>query len=267
MRWFEHETDEAKGYWLKPPYDKVYVAPDPHDGLTKASADSFDAFVNVSDSECAYFEPSRPGQHMHWYPVNESGRWNLSYLFWLKKVLDYHHEKGHRVYLHCHAGAYRSPSAAVLWLISRGHSRDEALTLGKESGSHLYKLWRSYDNVPKGADQLFQLMREHPDHSLAGILMRLPDVWNHEIHSGYLRTIMIKRRYFWFYYDLQDRYRALRDWLKREGYTQDGFCRIVYRRRHFWAKAAESEPALDYPGNPWVEWSADQKRWIKKEKV
>lgn len=126
-KWFEHAENKASGYNLKAPYDRIIVGCDPRDGMTKETADSFDVYVNVSDSACSTFEPSRLGQAMHWYPVNECGLWNLSYLFWLKTVLDHHFDAGHRIYLHCHAGAYRSPSAAVLWLQSRGHTPEEAL--------------------------------------------------------------------------------------------------------------------------------------------
>lgn len=69
--------------------------------MTEESAKSYDAIVNVSCSPCAYFHPAFPGQYMHWYPVNEMGEWSYGYFYWLVKVLDFHYEKGHKVYLHC----------------------------------------------------------------------------------------------------------------------------------------------------------------------
>jgi hypothetical protein len=181
MKWFEQSENKASGYKLKAPYDNVIVGCDPRDGMTQATADSFDVYINVSDTACTTFEPSRLGQFMHWYPVNECGLWNLSYLYWLKTVMDHHYNAGHRIYLHCHAGAYRSPSAAVLWLQSRGHSPAEALDLGKEKESCLYRLWKSYDNIPKLKDDVFRLMSEHPTWSLGGILHETHDYWNKEV--------------------------------------------------------------------------------------
>src|SRR5579863_8548765 len=79
--WYDQPRNFVDPYRLKPPYDNVYVGPDPHDGMTKEFADQFDAIVNVSSTECATFEPSRPDQRTYWYPIIEMGRWSLGYLF------------------------------------------------------------------------------------------------------------------------------------------------------------------------------------------
>lgn len=246
MKWYEHPETKIRGYWLKPPYDNILVACDPLDGMTKETADSFDAFINVSDSVCNTFQPSRPGQAMHWYPVNELGMWNLSYLFWLKKVLDYHYDAGHKIYLHCHAGAYRSPSAAVLWLQSRGLDEGQALFFGKEPESGLYRLWKSYGNIPKLKDQVFKLMREHPTWSLGGVLHHTGDDWNTEVSSGHYRIVTLKHRYFWFYYKpkyaIRSAHQWLEQWFKRCGYYREGCGTYYYRRKYFWVLPRNAEP-------------------------
>jgi hypothetical protein len=272
MKWFEHEKDEVRGYRLKEPYQNVMVGCDPKDGMTKASADSFDVYVNVSDSECNTFEPSRDGQFMHWYPVNECGRWNLSYLFWLKKVMDHHHAAGRRIYLHCHAGAYRSPSAAILWLQSRGHSAEEALTIGKESGSTIYRLWKSFDNIPKLKDEVFKLMNEHPTWSLGGILHHTKDYWNHEVMSGSGRRNALLHRYLWFYYEpkwwLRDKFRKFKDWaFRRYGWFSEGYGTYMYRRKYFWAWPTHAEPE-DPSDRISVshQWDPETRKFEKKER-
>ena len=269
MKWFEHPKDIASGYQLKAPYDRVFVGCDPRDGMTKESADSFDVYVNVSDTACTTFEPSRLGQAMHWYPVNECGLWNLSYLFWLKTVLDHHYDAGHRIYLHCHAGAYRSPSAAVLWLQGRGHTPAEALEFGKEKESALYRLWESYDNIPKLKDKVFSLMREHPTCSLGSILHRTGDYyWNKEILSGHSRTCSILHRYFWFYYKpkwwLKDKKNRTRDWFKGFGYHTEGCGTWIYKRKNFWDPLQDAEPTDPNETAGWdCKWDTVEGKWKK----
>ncbi len=186
--------------------------------MTEESAKSYDAIVNVSCSPCAYFHPAFPGQYMHWYPVNEMGEWSYGYFYWLVKVLDFHYEKGHKVYLHCHVGAYRSPHAAIFWLMSRGHTHEEAVEIEynnpervkeykeERGGQHWkYKLTYCYrmGNIPKNVAELFKRMRENPTWSLAGVLLhgkkwieRSPEVMGNK--RSRFRYWM--HTTFWFYY-------------------------------------------------------------------
>lgn len=271
-KWFEHDKNKASGYELRTPYNNVVVGCDPRDGMTKTTADSFDVFVNVSDTPCTTFEPSRQGQFMHWYPVNECGLWNLSYLFWLKRVLDHHFDAGHRIYLHCHAGAYRSPSAAILWLQSRGHSAEESLELGKEKESAIYRLWKSYDNIPKLKDEVFTLMRTHPTYSLGAVLHLTRDYWNKEVLSGYCRTNSLLHRYLWFYYQpkwwIKDKLTRLKDWSKGLSYYREGCGTWVYKRKYFWDSLQNAEPVdpNDSVGMN-CKWDSTTKTWVKSQTV
>lgn len=241
-KWCDHPETKVRGYYLEEPYDNVFIGCDPNDGMRIDAANRIDAFVNVSDSPCNHFEPSRPGQFMHWYPVNEAGRWNLGYLFWLKKVLDFHHEKKHQIYLHCHAGAYRSPSAALLWLQSRGISPEEALRIVKESSSLIYKIWENHGNIPALKDKVFESMRKHPNYSLAGTLFEASDndYWNHEIASGHLRKSGLLHRYFFFYYKpkwwMRDKIEWVKYWAKGYGWIRTGIAGTTYyKRARFWS--------------------------------
>jgi len=185
--------------------------------MTEETAKQFDAIVNVSCSPCAYFHPAFPGQAMHWYPVNEMGQWNYGYFYWLVKVLDFHYKKGHKIYLHCHAGAYRSPHAAIFWLMSRGHTHEEAIEIEwndpertkrwkeeRDGSMWKYKLTYCYrqGNIPKGVDKLFKRMREHPTWSFAGIMLHDPWIASVPETAGTFRMRFSrwKHKTFWFYY-------------------------------------------------------------------
>lgn len=111
------------------PFDRIYITPTPKDGLTKEVADSFDAIINVSHSPEVLFESSRPDQRTYWYPVNECGEWSYAYFSYIFTILDFHYEKGHKILLHCHAGAYRSPSIVRQWLRYKGYSMEEAYNI------------------------------------------------------------------------------------------------------------------------------------------
>ncbi len=113
------------------PYDKIYITPTPKDGLTKATADSFDAIINVCHSPEVLFDPSRPDQRTYWYPLNECGEWSYAYFSYMFSVLDFHFEQGHKIIVHCHAGAYRSPSIVRQWLRYKGHTMEDAYNIAK----------------------------------------------------------------------------------------------------------------------------------------
>lgn len=267
MKWFEHEKNIAAGFKLKPPYDRIIIGCDPRDGMTKETADSFDVYINVSDSICTTFEPSRPGQFMHWYPVNECGLWNLSYLYWLKTVMDFHYDAGHRIYLHCHAGAYRSPSAALLWLQSRGISPRNALKICKDRGPSIYRIWQGNGNIPKLKDFVFAQMRKYPTWSLASILLqdapRAEHAWNREVLNGDSRTCCLTHHYFWFYYKpkwwFKEKIREFEYWaIKKYGWKRSKYCTSYYVREHFWAWGENAEPKYD-PYYDYDIWALDPK--------
>lgn len=248
-KWFQHQETKVTPYRLQGQYSNIYVGETPTDGMTQEYADQFDAFINVSDTVCESFAPSRPGQAMHFYPVNECGRWGYAYLYWLKKVMDYHFDAGHKIYLHCHAGAYRSPSAAVLWIMSRGTSLEFALVHGTLVGdkSHLHSLWRYSDNIPRHAVEFFGVMRAHPSVSLAGILNQLYKLepWNNEFFSGHHLKYSLLYHYFWWYYGPKYWLRAKRDrmmyFFRKHGYRVDGCATHIYRRKYFWAWPKNAE--------------------------
>jgi hypothetical protein len=117
-KWYQAKKTKIRGYWLPKPYNNIFIGSDPRDGADKTWADQFNAIVNVSCTQGALFEPSRPEQRTYWYPVNEMGEWSYAYFIYMFKVLSFHHKKKHKIYVHCHAGAYRSPSIVRWWLVA-----------------------------------------------------------------------------------------------------------------------------------------------------
>lgn len=118
--WYKQKKNGFRGAPCAAPYKNVFIGSDPLDGMTVEKANSFDAIVNVSCSECALFYPSYDGQAMYWIPVNEMGVWNYSAFVQFIKVMNFHHKKKHKIYVHCHAGAYRSPTMTMIWMFIKG---------------------------------------------------------------------------------------------------------------------------------------------------
>lgn len=274
MKWCRRRKTKARGYKLSPPYDNVFIGCDPNDGMTRKVADSFDVYVNVADSPCNTFEPSYPGQVMRWYPVNEMGRWNLSYLYWLKKVMDFHHDRGDRIYLHCHAGAYRSPSAALLWLQSRGLTPTQARKIVRERGPTIYKIWENHGNVPDLKDKLFKSMRKHPTWGLSGNLNEACGhvFKEHEVASGHTRTYNLLHHYFFFYFKpkawIRENWHDFKNWaFKRYGYYRQGWGTYYYVRKYFWVKPRNAEPKnLEESIVTFKKWSPSKRTFVKIRK-
>ena len=128
-KWWQHKKTKARKYKLSKPFENIWIGSDPQDGYTPEDAHKFDAILNVSDSECAFFYPSRPGQRMYWSPLNEMGYWGYAHFFYTKKILDFHYDRGETVLVHCHAGAYRSVRTGIWWMVSRGYTLEEAYAL------------------------------------------------------------------------------------------------------------------------------------------
>lgn len=182
-RWCESPQTEARFRQMAAPYDNIYVGSDPTDGMTPEDATSFQVFLNVSDSECNYFDPL-PGQRMHWTPINELGYWSYAPFFYVKKVLDHHYNRGEKIYLHCHAGAHRSPMMAMCWLLSRGITVKEAARLvwnGKNPKSGHWEVgafkrdWKIYRVIPRRIFEFYLRMARNPSYGLMGHMYNHPD--------------------------------------------------------------------------------------------
>jgi hypothetical protein len=182
-RWCDSPKTEVSLKQMAAPYDNIFVGSDPCDGFSRADAESFQAFLNVSDSECNYFDPL-PGQRMHWHPINEMGYWGYAPLFYCKKVLDYHYGQKNRIYLHCHAGAHRSPMMGFCWLLSRGHTVKDAARILWNGDNPRSGHWEVgafkrdltiYRVLPRRLMEFYRRVKENPTYSLMGYLYNHQD--------------------------------------------------------------------------------------------
>lgn len=290
--WWDQPKTWATWYHLKPPYNNVVVGCDPRDGMTKEDAQQFDAIVNVSSTKCATFMPARPDQRTYWFPIIEMGRWPVVYLLWLKEVMDYHHKQGHKIYLHCHAGAFRSPSAAILWMESRGHTIPEALDLCNERSEFFPRAWERQGNLPLRKNALWPMFRKQQEEydkrgygelCIESILYYDADrkskpLRDHEIMSGKHRIEHILREVFWFYYRpkywLNNQWRTFKEWaFERRGRITTGKgSSCGYTRKHFFARMEKAEPLgtnkvgeyawINKRWNKTSEYDLTQKKWI-----
>jgi hypothetical protein len=81
----------------------------------------FDIYINVSDEyipDCA--TAARAGKLYFWFPMNECcGDMGLNSLYGALQILWIAEEENKKVYLHCHAGANRSPTVADAYFFLR----------------------------------------------------------------------------------------------------------------------------------------------------
>ena len=177
--WWDQETDNVAGSWKVPPYDNFFIGSDPTIGMTEATARKFDAFINVGDSIGVTLDlPDFSQARTYWYPLYEFGTWGYGPFFWSKKILDYHHSLGHKVYLHCRAGRHRSPMIFLQWLLSRGHRLEEAAKMtftNKHEAKDLMNYLRQDilgGHIPGNLDEMHKRMKINPNQDFEWILMK-----------------------------------------------------------------------------------------------
>jgi len=141
--------------------------------------DKYNFFVNVSDDEP--YQMNKPDTEVHWFPVNEFGYWTYQPFYWITRLMDRAVEEKKDVYLHCHAGAHRSPMMGYLYLRSLGHNPDEAFKLLEEGwkvGADVTKNWLEetflndveYGRIPEDVVQFMKDVRNNPKDSLMTVM-------------------------------------------------------------------------------------------------
>lgn len=230
MKWYEHETTKVRCRQMPAPYENIWIGSDPNDGFTIEDAQSFDTIVNVSDSVCAYLHPARPDQRMHWYPINETAYWTYTPFYVIKHVLDYHYDRKDKIYLHCHAGAWRSPSMFRFWLLSRGVSRQEIMKIhGENFEPWKFKYyWEREGEFPLKIDEFYRRYNSRERHSLYSLLVGdktdKPLVFSTELYADkLLNRISHRNRWSWYYsiiYWIKERKRRYLAWKSGTRYVQ-----------------------------------------------
>ena len=174
--WYDQSETSVDGTWKVPPYGNFFIGSDPTAGMASELSSQFQAFVNVSDNPCATFNPPSHKPAMYWHSLDEWGDWGYTPFFWSKKILDYHHSEGHKIYLHCQAGRHRSPMIFLQWLLSRGHRIEEAAKLtftNKQEAKHiLYMVHQDIvgGHIPNNIPELHKRMTAYPEKSMSWIL-------------------------------------------------------------------------------------------------
>jgi hypothetical protein len=137
MRWFEQEEDGVRYSTLEPPFDWLSIGNHPSEkGMTRATAESFDLFLNVDDVLAYQLDAERPRADTRyiWQPIHEDSYWGYAPFFFVSRTLDRAEEEGLRTYLHCYAAFHRAPSVGLVWLWSRTGSLEAAALEFEKAG-------------------------------------------------------------------------------------------------------------------------------------
>ena len=184
--WYKHKKQASRQTREKIIINgtEIITGNDPRDGFTNKIARSFDAWINVSDTPCNSLSSLPWKCERYWFPVAEIHRWTYHHLFWIINVLDscIEREDIKRVYIHCHAGARRSPFSVVLWLVAKYGIKEAVKISILPDRRKDKKMWREYftRHLTKGGIygeimpelELFcKLIHLNPTYSLESILM------------------------------------------------------------------------------------------------
>jgi len=142
MKWWNHKKNNFNYKELPFVINKtmILIGSDPLDGWKKDNAKKIDAWINVSDTKCNSLEKTPWNCEKYWFPVPELYLWSYHHAFWIKEVLDelvFNRKDIKTIYLHCHAGARRSPMSLIFWFISH---------LGLENGVRAFYSFSHRDN-------------------------------------------------------------------------------------------------------------------------
>lgn len=152
-KWYSHSKPKVRFTVCAPPFDNIFVGSTPLDGMTLNFSNSFQAIVNVSHSpETLFLDQPNRDLKTYWIPINEMGEWSYSSLTQFCHILEYHHNKGHRVYVHCHAGVYRSVTLTKIWLYFFHRFRDDTLSLGWLKASAVVDGYSDFEEYKKNRD-------------------------------------------------------------------------------------------------------------------
>jgi hypothetical protein len=157
---------------------------------------------------------------MYWLPLNEMGYWGYSHFYATKKILDFHYERGDKILVHCHAGAYRSVKTVVWWLVSRGHTYSGACSI--ELGNEVVKE-SEYDvevgNTPKNLRELYSRMKRFPTYGVQGLTHPGSEALidkTSDVYSDYYRKHSLKCRLKAPWWTIKRKIRSIKDWWRRK---------------------------------------------------
>lgn len=176
--WFKQDKNTARWHTMKEPYSNISIGTTPLDGMTLETSQSFDVFVNVKGSPYHIYMDEKPREDtlFEWNPGTEFEKWGFRHLFWSKKILDAYHKQNKTIYLHCAAGAARSPITAMTWLISKKHTLDEVAEICAGDSRHT-------NSEKRNIERYFRLELIPPLEKLTEFYKRIddsPDTYEYE---------------------------------------------------------------------------------------
>jgi len=144
----------------------------------------YDTIINVSDDPFKTLTRKNQSNmcQTHWFPINEFGYWTYQPFFWIAHILTENVDKDNRIYLHCHAGAHRSPMMAYVYLRALENSPDEAFKLFKEhdgvdmkvkSANWLEEIFQNdveYGRIPEDIIEFMKYVLANPEQSLMEVM-------------------------------------------------------------------------------------------------
>lgn len=181
--WWGHPQNNITGRWVGGKFGNIYIGSNPMDGMTKEFATQFDAFINVADRplESLIQHYNSPSLHAtyYWHPIAEAAPpWPYAAFFYCKRVLDYHFDRGHKIYIHCMAGLHRSPTMVLFWLLTKGIPLEEGATLVEARAEDAKKLLDTIQKnfergtFPKNLMEFMQRMVNWEDGNLETYLLK-----------------------------------------------------------------------------------------------
>lgn len=117
---------------------------------------------------------------VYWHPINEFGYWTYQPFYFFTILMDKAIERKDNIYVHCHAGAHRSPMMVYLYLRSLGNSPDEAYKLFEDNyvviGDSFNWLEDTFQNdveygrIPEDIVEFMQYVRKNKNMSMMHIM-------------------------------------------------------------------------------------------------
>ncbi len=150
------------------------------DGIDKIVT-KYNAIINVSD-DVPYPNEPYPDTAIHWFPICEFGYWTYQPFYWIVRIMDRYVENHAKIYVHCHAGAHRSPMMVYLYLRSLGNTPDEAydlfddkFSLDGQRHNWLEEVLTNdieYGRIPSDVVEFMKDVRKDSDASMMSVMNR-----------------------------------------------------------------------------------------------
>jgi hypothetical protein len=102
----------------KIPKFNIEIGSHPEDKIFNADIhlENYDVILNVSDNPVYGLNIDTP--KIYWFPINEFGSWSYSAFYWFTNLMDFYIKENKKIYIHCLAGAHRSPIITYIYFRS-----------------------------------------------------------------------------------------------------------------------------------------------------